>query len=207
MVKKKKPAIYAPHIPAGIVEVRELKEIAEKLERAGAEKVKLTGEIIFILGENKLDAKVKDSLPYPGSRYDVLGIRGVKVCSATTYCDRNLQDVLSLALELDKLFYGMELPMKLTIGLSGCIRSCSEPAIKDVGIIAQPDGYKVLLGGSAGMNPSLGRPLAVLSTPEEVIGLIRKVVTFCQENGRKMVRLGKLIDEKGEESFKDFLIK
>ena len=118
MSGKKKPEIYAPRIPGGVITVPRLKELVERLEKAGAKEVKLSGELIFILGEKRLTQEEEKSLPYPASRYEIPGVRGVKVCSATTFCNRNLQDVLGLALKLDELYYAVELPMKLTIGLA-----------------------------------------------------------------------------------------
>lgn len=201
--KKEKPEIYAPHIPAGVIETRRLRELLDLLEKRGAKEAKITGELIFVLGEKPLSDGEKGSLPYAASRYEIPGVRGIKVCSATTFCNRNHQDVLSLALELDKKFYGVELLMKLTVGLSGCARSCSEPATKDIGVMAQPHGYKILIGGNAGINPSIAKEFATLKTQEEVVRLVERVVDFCKAHGRKMVRLGKLIEEKGEDFFRE----
>lgn len=205
MANRKKPGIYAPHIPAGVIETRRLRELVDILERSGSKEIKLTGELIFVLGGNSLNEETKESLPYAPSRYEIPGVRGIKVCSATTFCDRNHQDVLSLARKLDELYYGLELPMKLTVGLSGCARSCSEPATKDLGIMAQPHGFKILIGGNAGINPSIGKEFATLKTEDEVIRLVDRVVAFCKAHGRKMVRLGKLVDEKGEDFFREFM--
>ncbi len=205
MSGKKKPEIYAPRIPGGVITVPKLKELVQRLEKAGAKEVKLSGELIFILGEKRLSREEENNLPYPASRYEIPGVRGVKVCSATTFCNRNLQDVLGLALKLDELFYGVELPMKLTIGLAGCSRSCSEPATKDIGVIAQSQGFKVSIGGSAGFYPSIGKEFATLKTPEEVIRLVGRTIEFCKAHGRKMVRLGKLVEEKGDDFFQAFL--
>jgi len=205
MSENNRPETYAPHLPGGVIEVERLKELVDKLEGMGATKVKLTGEMIFVLGKRPLSETDKQCLPYPSSHFEVPGVRGIKVCSATTFCHRNHQDVLSLALRLDDLYYGLKLPMKLTIGLAGCARSCSEPATKDIGIIAEPKGFKILIGGSAGLHPSLGWEYALLGTPEEVIHLVGRVVEFCRVHGRKMIRLGRLVEEKGEDFFKAFL--
>jgi NAD(P)H-nitrite reductase large subunit len=204
LTQKKKPEIYAPHIPAGIIETRRLRELLDILEKRGAKEAKITGELIFVLGEKPLSEEEKGILPFTPSRYEIPGVRGIKVCSATTFCNRNHQDVLSLALELDKKFYGLELLMKLTVGLSGCVRSCSEPATKDIGVMAQPQGYKILIGGNAGMNPSIAKEFTTLNTQEEVVQLVGKIVDFCKAHGRKMVRLGKLIEEKGEDFFREY---
>jgi len=205
MSNRKKPEIYAPHIPAGVIETRRLRELVDILERSGSKEIKLTGELIFVLGADSLNEETRGALPFAASRYEIPGVRGIKVCSATTFCDRNHKDVLSLARKLDELYYGLELPMKLTVGLSGCVRSCSEPATKDIGVMAQPQGYKILIGGSAGMNPSIGKEFATLKTDDEVIRLVDRVVAFCKAHGRKMVRLGRLIEEKGEDFFREFL--
>jgi NAD(P)H-nitrite reductase large subunit len=87
-------------------------------------------------------------------------VRSIKICPATHFCKRAQQDAVTLGLELDKRYHGLELPSKFKIGVSGCVNSCAEPAIKDLGIMGMPKGFTVMIGGNAGALPRLADTLA-----------------------------------------------
>jgi len=51
-------------------------------------------------------------------------------------------------LKLDAKNYGPELPSKMKIGVSGCLNSCAESIIKDIGVVGTK-GWRITVGGSA----------------------------------------------------------
>jgi len=63
----------------------------------------------------------------------------------------------------------MDFPWKFKIGVSGCLNSCSEHAVKDVGIVGTSKGWRITVGGSAGVKPRIGRLLVENLTDDEVI--------------------------------------
>lgn len=193
----------APHIPGGIVSPKTLRKIADVAEKYGASALKLTSaQRIAIVGlkEEDLDSVWTALSMKPGAAIG-LCVRSVKLCPGTTFCKKGKQDAVGLGLKLDERYHGMELPSKFKMAVSGCPNSCSEPAIKDVGIMGTAKGYTLMVGGSAGPSPSLAKTLAKGLSEDEVLDLVEKIINFYKSYG-KPKRLGKVIEEIGFEKFK-----
>ncbi|MGK7345753.1 MAG: hypothetical protein ACNS63_08085 [Candidatus Nitrospinota bacterium M3_3B_026] len=202
MDKPQKPrAKFSPHISAGVISVRELKELVDVMEREGAEKVKLGGEIIFVWDKPDLPRHLEEKTGRRGNDFKFGGVRPVKMCSAETFCRRYQKPVLGLAMEIDRMFNAVELPTKLMIGVAGCQRSCSEPATKDIGIIASPKGYQVLVGGAAGLRPRIAEKLTVAPTRKRVLEIVENIIKYVRKHGDKTTRLGALIEKRGMDEF------
>lgn len=195
----------APHIPGGIIlDSNVLRKIADVADKYGAQALKITtAQRIAIVGlkEEDIDSAWKDLGMNPGH---ALGscVRSVRICPATTFCKRAKQDAVSLGLELDKRYHGMELPSKFKIAVSGCNNSCSEPACKDLGVMGTPKGYTVMIGGNAGVIPRLADKIATDLTHEEVLTLVEKVIAYYKENAKPYERIGRMIDRIGLEEVK-----
>lgn len=196
-----RPATFTPYLRAGVISVDELTELVESMRAKGAKTVKLTGEIIFIWESDLFPYGPPDSARWEPAVFKGNSIRSVKMCSAETFCQRYKNMVLEMAKEIDSRFRGIELPTKLSIGVAGCRRSCSEPATKDIGVVARPHGYQILVGGSAGFNPMVARSIGQVAATEDVITVIERIIKFVESNGRPYMRLGKLLEETGDEAF------
>ena len=199
----------APHIPGGVIlDPNVLRKIADVSEKYGAKALKLTSaQRIAIVGipEEKIDA-VWAELDMDKGAAIGLCVRSVKICPATHFCKRAQQDGLTLGLELDKKYHGMELPGKFKIGVSGCTNSCAESYVKDLGFIGTAKGWKVVIGGCAGARPRVADVLADQLQQEELTPLIEKVLAYYKENARKHERLGMMIDRLGIESVKQGIL-
>lgn len=196
-----KPFKYSPFITAGVISLPDLKSLVSQMEREGATKVKFTGETVFVWDTPQGPDGFELRLPYPANQFKYGGVRPVKLCSAETFCQNFKRPVLNLALELDRRFHDYALGKKVIIGVAGCQRSCSEPATKDIGVIAHPQGYEIMAGGSAGMKPRIARRLAIVQTETEVIEFIERILGYLKEHGANSMRLGKLIDKRGWDDF------
>jgi len=199
----------APHIPGGIiVDFNVLRNIIDVAEKHGAQALKLTSaQRIAIVGiaEDKIDA-AWDDLGMDKGHAVGLCVRSIKICPATHFCKRAQQDAVSIGLELDKRYHGMELPSKFKIGVSGCLNSCSESAVKDLGLIGTNKGYTILIGGSAGVKARLADVLYQNVSPDDVLDLVDKVVTYYKEHANKLERLGTMIERLGIENIKKDLL-
>ncbi|MBI5816012.1 MAG: hypothetical protein HZB29_10455 [Nitrospinae bacterium] len=194
-------AIFAPYIPAGVIPAAQLKELARVMEQEGATNVKLTGEIVFVWDTPRHPANLEEKTGAKSNTFRFAGVRPVKMCSAETFCERFVRPVLGLALEIDRRFRGETLPAKLSIGVAGCARSCSEPATKDIGVTGHPDGYEIKVGGAAGLKPKVGVRLAIMESEEDVLAVIGRIISFARERGGSHARLWKLIEQTGFEEF------
>ena len=171
--RDKETFAIAPHIAGGIASPDLLRKIADVSEKYGAAAIKITSaQRMSIVGlkEADLDNAWDELGMKPGAAIG-LCVRSVKICPGTTFCKRGQQDSVGLGLKLDEIYHGMELPSKLKIGVSGCMNSCAENAIKDIGIMGTPKGFTVMVGGSAGLRPRLAEVIAEELDEEEVLDL------------------------------------
>lgn len=193
----------APHIPGGIISPADLRRIADVAEKYNAKALKITSaQRIALVGinPNDIDSAWKDLGMKHGAAIG-LCVRSVKICPGTTFCKRGQQDSVGVGLKLDKTYHGMQLPWKFKMGVSGCANSCAEPAVKDIGLIGTPKGWRLLVGGSSGIKPRLGQMLAENLSDEEALRLIDKIINYYKDHAKKQ-RLGEFIDEISFERFK-----
>ncbi len=198
----------APHIPGGIIlDFNVLRKIADVAEKYGAQALKITGGqriAIVGIGEDKID-QVWEELSMPMGHAIGLCLHGVKICPATHFCRLAQQDAVTLGLELDKMYYGVDLPGKFKMAVSGCMNSCSEPAVKDIGIMGTPKGYTVMIGGNAGIKPRLADKLFENVAPEEVPALVDRIIGYYRENAKPRERMARMVDRLGIEKIRQDL--
>ncbi|MDD3802518.1 NAD(P)/FAD-dependent oxidoreductase [Desulfuromonas thiophila] len=200
--RDKETYAVAPHIPGGITNPAQLRKIADVAEKYQAQALKITSaQRIAIVGlpEDQLDAIWAD-LDEPAGAAIGMCVRSVKICPGTTFCKRGQQDSVSLGLELDKRYHGMELPWKFKMGVSGCANDCAEVCIKDVGLIGTPKGWKVCVGGNGGAGARLSAALSEGLDDQQALALLDHIVQWFVKNNRKG-RLGKFVEEMGFEAF------
>ena len=194
----------APHIPGGITDTATLRKICDVADRYGVKELKLTSaQRIALMGirEEDLDAIWRDLQEKPGAAIG-LCVRSVKICPGTTWCKRAVQDSVALGLRIDALYHAMELPNKMKMGVSGCMLSCAEVAVKDIGVMGTPKGWRVYVGGNAGARPQLAELLVDgLTTDDEVLALIDRIIGWYRNSGSEL-RLGKAIEQAGFERFR-----
>ncbi|AJE04454.1 nitrite/sulfite reductase domain-containing protein [Geobacter pickeringii] len=194
----------APHIPGGITDTATLRKICDVADRYGVKELKLTSaQRIALMGvkEDDLDAIWRDLQEKPGAAIG-LCVRSVKICPGTTWCKRAVQDSVALGLKIDALYHAMELPNKMKMGISGCMLSCAEVTVKDIGVMGTPKGWRVYVGGNAGARPQLAELLTDgLATDDEVLALIDRIIGWYRNSGSEL-RLGKAIEQAGFERFR-----
>jgi NAD(P)H-nitrite reductase large subunit len=201
--RDKKTYAIAPHMPCGITTPEYLRKIADASEKYNAQALKLTSaQRIAIVGlpEEKLDDIWADLGEKPGHAIG-LCVRSIKSCPGVSFCKRGMQDSLTLGLDLDEKYHGMDLPWKIKLGVSGCPIDCGEVCIKDVGLIGSPKGWNVMVGGNGGAQPRLSQKLAENVTREEALEIVDRILNWIKDQKNKG-RLGKLIETVGLEEFK-----
>jgi len=206
--RDKQTYAVAPHIPCGVVSGDTLRKLADVAEKYGAAALKITSAArIAIVGidEKDVDAIWSELGMSPGFAVG-LCVRSVKACPGTTFCKRGIQDSLTLGLELNKKYHGLELPGKLKIGVSGCPNQCAETCIKDIGLVGMPKGWKVLVGGNGGARPRLSKELVKNISTEEAIELVEKIIEYYKANARPHQRLGAMIEKMDFDQFKSAVL-
>ncbi|ABQ24920.1 nitrite/sulfite reductase domain-containing protein [Geotalea uraniireducens] len=195
----------APHIPAGITDTATLRKICDVADKYRVEAIKITSaQRIALIGlrEEDLDDIWTDLAVTPGAAIG-LCVRSVKICPGTTHCKRGVQDSVSLGLKLDSIYHAMELPNKMKMGVSGCMLSCAESALKDIGVMGTNKGWRIMVGGNAGARPRIGDLLVDnVPTEEAVLEIVAKVIDYYK-NASNQNRIGRIIEEMGIERFRE----
>ena len=196
----------APHIPGGIIQPDKLRRIADVAEKYGSVLKITSAQRIAIVGiqEHNID-NVWDELDMKPGAAIGLCVRSIKICPGTTFCKRGQQDAMGIGLKLDEKDHGMELPFKLKMGVSGCMNSCAEPVIKDIGLMGTSKGFRLYAGGSSGVTPRLGDLIEEELSEAQALDLIDRIVDFYKRINQKK-RLGKIIDEIGLDAFKSEIL-
>lgn len=99
----------------------------------------------------------------------------------------------------------METPHKVKISLSGCTSSCAESAVRDIGLIGTPKGWKMLVGGTCGLQTKKGKLLAKDLSDDQVIDIIGKILQYYKEKNIKK-RMARFIDTIGFDKFSQEII-
>jgi NAD(P)H-nitrite reductase large subunit len=193
----------APHIPGGIIQPEKLRIIADVAEKYGLVLKITSAQRIAIVGirEHNIDSIWEELDMKPGAAIG-LCVRSIKICPGTTFCKRGQQDAVGIGLKLDEKYHGMDLPFKLKMGVSGCMNSCAESVVKDIGLMGTSKGFRVYAGGSSGVSPRLGDLIVEDLSDEEALDLVDRIISFYKRINQKK-RLGKIIDEIGLDTFKN----
>jgi NAD(P)H-nitrite reductase large subunit len=199
----------APHIPGGITDTATLRKICDVAEKYNVQALKLTSaQRIAMVGikEEDLDAIWKDLDQKPGAAIG-LCVRSVKICPGTTFCKRGVQDSVGLGLKIDAIYHAMELPNKMKMGVSGCMLSCSEVWVKDIGVMGTPKGWKILVGGNSGTRPRIADVLVEgIAEQDEVLEIVEKIVNWYKGEPKKEQRLSRIVDQMGIEAFRQAVL-
>lgn len=194
----------APHIPAGLITSDQLRKLADVADKYNAQAIKITAaQRIALVGlkEEDLDLAWSDLGMKPGAAIG-LCVRSIKTCPGTAFCKKGFKDSVSLGLQLDDRYHGMNLPNKLKIGVSGCPNSCSDNHTRDIGLMGTPKGWTVFVGGKGGTIPRLGDRLIMGVSDDKVLDLVDEIVSIYSSNATGKERLGAYIDRIGFDSFK-----
>jgi dissimilatory sulfite reductase (desulfoviridin) alpha/beta subunit len=125
-------------VVGGTVTVQQLKAIAEAAEKFGHNYVHLTSrqgvEIPFIRLE-EID-EVRDFLAASDVQPGVCGprVRTVTACQGGRCCPSGCIDALEIAEELDRRYFGRQLPHKFKFGVTGCQNNCLKAEENDLGV-------------------------------------------------------------------------
>jgi NAD(P)H-nitrite reductase large subunit len=113
---------------------------------------------------------------------------------------------MEMGLKIDERFHRRETPKKVKISLSGCTSSCAESHVRDIGLIGTPKGWKILVGGTCGLQTKKGKVLAENLSDNQAMNYIEKILEYYTEMGIEK-RMGVFIDQVGFETFSQNILK
>lgn len=197
-----------PRTYGGVTSPDELRRIADVAEKYEARMVKITGsQRLDILGVKKEDLpKAWSDLGMPSGFAYTKAFRQVKTCVGSEFCRFGVGDSTSLGIEIEKMFENLYTPAKVKMGCSGCPRNCAESTVKDIGIVAVEGGWKVYVGGAAGMDVRKADELATVETAEEARDVSAALMQYYRENGQWKERTYDFVPRVGLEEIRSVIL-
>ena len=84
---------------------------------------------------------------------------------------------------------------------------CTEPLIRDVGIVANKKGWKIYFGGNGGGKPRIADLVATSLNEQEVVAIVENLLTFYTENANIKQRTARFVETFGIDAIKQNILK
>lgn len=191
-----------PRMWGGLTNPRELRAIADVVEKYNAPMVKVTGgQRLDIFGIKKEDlpavwADLNAAGMVSGHAYGK-SLRTVKTCVGSEWCRFGTQDSTGLGVKLERMTWGSWMPHKFKIAVSGCPRNCAEATIKDFGVICVDSGYELQVGGNGGIKLRGTDMLCKVATEEEALEVCAAFIQLYREQAHYLERTAPWIERVG----------
>jgi nitrite reductase (NADH) large subunit len=200
-----------PRMWGGITSPKELRAIADVVEKYDAPMVKVTGgQRLDIFGIRKEDlpavwADLNAAGMVSGHAYGK-ALRTVKTCVGSEWCRFGTQDSTRLGVKLERGFWGSWMPHKFKMAVSGCPRNCAEATIKDFGVVCVDSGYELHVGGNGGIHVRATDLLVKVPTEEKALHYAAAFVQLYREEARYLERTAPWIERVGLQYVKDRIV-
>jgi nitrite reductase (NADH) large subunit len=200
-----------PRMWGGVTNAKELRAIADVVDRYDIPSVKVTGgQRIDMLGVPK------DQLPAVWRDLNAAGmvsghaygkaLRTVKTCVGSEWCRFGTQDSTGMGVALEKMTWGSWHPHKVKLAVSGCPRNCAESTIKDFGVIAVDSGWELHIGGNGGIKLRGTDFLCKVETEDEVLEYCGAFLQLYREEARYLDRTAPWIERVGLDYVKQRIV-
>lgn len=191
-----------PRMWGGLTNPTELRAIADVVEKYDAPMVKVTGgQRLDIFGIKKEDlpavwADLNAAGMVSGHAYGK-ALRTVKTCVGSEWCRFGTQDSTGLGVKIERMSWGIWMPHKFKIAVSGCPRNCAEATIKDFGIVCVDSGYELHVGGNGGIHVRATDLLCKVATEQEAMDYCAAFIQLYREEARYLERTAPWIERVG----------
>ncbi|MGP7796890.1 nitrite reductase large subunit NirB [Sphingomonas sp. CLY1604] len=191
-----------PRMWGGLTNPKELRAIADVVEKFNAPMVKVTGgQRLDIFGIKKEDlpavwADLNAAGMVSGHAYGK-SLRTVKTCVGSEWCRFGTQDSTGLGVKVERMTWGSWMPHKFKIAVSGCPRNCAEATIKDFGIVCVDSGYELHVGGNGGIKVRATDLLCRVATEAEAMHHCAAFIQLYREEARYLERTAPWIERVG----------
>jgi len=196
-----------PRMWGGVTSAKELRAIADVVDKFAIPTVKVTGgQRIDMLGIKKEDLPAVWSdlgkAGFVSGHAYAKGLRTVKTCVGTDWCRFGTQDSTGLGIRIEKFMWGSWTPAKVKMAVSGCPRNCAEATCKDVGVVCVDSGYEIHFAGAAGLDIKGTEVLGLVKTEDEALEVIVALVQMYREQARYLERIYKWTKRVGVEEIR-----
>jgi len=200
-----------PRMWGGLTNPRELRAIADVVEKYDAPMVKVTGgQRLDIFGIKKEDlpavwADLNAAGMVSGHAYGK-SLRTVKTCVGSEWCRFGTQDSTGLGVKTERMTWGSWMPHKFKIAVSGCPRNCAEATIKDFGVVCVDSGYELHVGGNGGIHVRVTDLLCKVATEQEAMDYCAAFIQLYREEARYLERTAPWIERVGVDYIKTRIV-
>jgi len=200
-----------PRMWGGLTNSRELRAIADVVDKFNIPTVKVTGgQRIDLLGVKKehLPEVWKDLNAgglVSGHAYGK-ALRTVKTCVGSEWCRFGTQTSLSMGVMMEKMTWGSWTPHKVKMAVSGCPRNCAEATIKDFGVIAVDSGWELHVGGNGGIKVRVTDLLCKVETEAEVLEYCGAFMQLYRQEAHYLERTAPWLERVGLDHVKDKVV-
>jgi NAD(P)H-nitrite reductase large subunit len=170
----------------------------ERIRLSGASQLSVAG-----LSETELEkfCRFIDPLLRPDP---VNGIASILSCNDCGGCRNTIIDSRSIVQKLAEMKLPQPLPAKIKIGVAGCMRCCTMPRIRDVGLIpasARTGHWNVYFGGNGGRRPRIGNLIGTNLSERDCLELIRSALIIYQREADTNMRTAEYLRKATPEVF------
>lgn len=193
----------------GLFSPQDLQIILDIINKYDVPATKITGaQRLALLGMNQDDmaALQLDLQPYVRKKPEN-SVHYVQACPGIKWCKYGIADSMELGKKIEGIAFDQPLMGKVKVSVAGCRMCCTEPHVRDVGIVASKKGWDLLFGGNGGGNPRLGDFVAKNLKDDEILALIKKCINVYQEHARPTMRTARFMEGFGIEALKKNVLK
>ncbi|MCZ8522626.1 MULTISPECIES: nitrite reductase large subunit NirB [Paenibacillus] len=198
-----------PRLYGGKAGAKELRRIADAMDRHGIGAVKVSGDgQLQLLGVPAAKAReVASDLKLP----TVISASGLAVgtvasCAGLGYDPSALRDSAGLAAKLEEAVEGMQLPTRVRIAVSGSPLHRAETLTRDLGLAGVPGGWEIYAGGSAQAEVRSGVLLCIESSDERAVETAAAFLQRYREEAYYGETTGQWVERMGLLSLREGLL-
>jgi NAD(P)H-nitrite reductase large subunit len=203
------------NINMSLVTQEEMQQINSLLQKY---KVKLTritpGQklVLFGLAQESFQPLLQelDAIIVPlksGSQNTVARLTSIRCCPDPDQCKYSIVSSKKLGRMLNRLSFSKPFPNKVKIAISACSMCCTEPLVRDIGIVATRKGWKIYFGGNGGGKPRIADLIAANLNEKEVVTFVERILDFYSENAAPKQRTARFVESFGIDPIKRNILK
>lgn len=201
----KRTYAITPHIPGGFITPDQLIRIGEVTKKYKGVLKLTSGQRILITNLQEEDlSHIWEELGMEPAVREQNSIKNVEICPAS-FCKRSKINSTSIGMKLSRKYQWEEMPCRTKIGVAGCLNACGSVYSKDIGVIGDKDGYKIVAGGSAGYHPRIADILTEGLTEKEALDYVDRLISVYKEKAEPGEKLGFFIDRVDVERFIEWI--
>lgn len=209
MDQEHKTYMTLPGLHAGMLDAAALENLAALAREYEIPAIKITNaQRIALLGmaPERLAALQGALGIAPGLPHSRNRVHYVHACPGQAWCQYGMRNTLELGRRIEQLELDVPMPYKVKVGISGCRMCCCESWLRDIGLIGEHRGWRLIFGGNAGGRPRIGEELARGLDDDQALELIRRVLNFYGEQVQGRTRTARLVERLGMDAIRDAVL-